>query len=769
MPVQFGYGLLTDVQGVQFRFATKAKDQDGWRVQRAWLKESVSGLYSLHVDLSAKLPGPDAAAMLGEDVSLEITRNQETRVIHGIVDSVTDGEWSSSNVFIRLSVVPALDALKHRSHSRIFADMTVPQIVQSVLDEALGPYQRKLEAPSLSRSDYPTREYVVQHRESDFAFAARLLAEEGIWFYFRHSADAEVEQLFLCDANESAPAAAEDPKVEFAPDRDTNAQHAAISVFSKSERQRPTQLRVRHYNWSHPELEIHGEASVKEPAQFESQRPLARYDHDDITLHDYKEPAYTQHDVNAQALVRLQHQRRDRQLLHGKSNVITLQAGHFIQVDDQEYLLLEVQHSGSATLSSGQASHHGTYENTFVCMPRALAYRPARRDKPRIEGMQTATVVDRSGKRTAPGSTADGEDIVTDVHGRVRVKFPWDETSADAKGTNSCLLRCAQLWAGSGWGAQFIPRVGMEVVVQFVDGDPDRPVITGCLYNGLNPPPYAKTPTQSGIKTASSVDPSRYNELRFDDALNQEQVFVRAQHDYVEQVLNDHKTTVTGAQSNTVKKSQTESIDGSQSLSVGGKRNKTVTGDEVNKVEGERKTTVVKTETQDYEDARTITVAKADTLTVKDHQKHTIGKGREVTISEQDDNTTVSAGHKTTNVKQKYTIWSEGQFAVAQGGGKETQLALDGKVYAKTQGDVTLTTGSAKVFAKGGKLLLEGKEEIKLVCGAASITLQSNGTVKIAGMQVQAGTATNSLKCDPKGAKLSGTLVEVVAPMVKIN
>jgi type VI secretion system secreted protein VgrG len=334
--------------------------------------------------------------------------------------------------------------------------------------------------------------------------------------------------------------------------------------------------------------------------------------------------------------------------------------------------------------------------------------------------------------------------------------------------------------SGAGWVAQFIPRVGMEVVVRFEGGDPDRPVILGCVYNGKNSVPY-ETFTQSGIKTASSVDPMRYNELRFEDAKDGEQIYVRAQKDYVEEVLNDHTTTVTGAQTQTVKKSQSESVHGNQSLSVGGKRTKTVGGDKEHgeeiTVKGERKTTVTKAETQEFQATRSITVTGVDTLTVNDHQKQTLAKGREVTISEQDDNTTVAAGHKTTNVKQKYTVWSEGQFAVAQGSGKETQLAMDSKVYLKTQGDMTLTTGDSKVYAQGGKIEINAKEELKIVCGSASITLKQDGTIQIAGMKVQAGNQTNNIKFEPAGATLSGVkvsasgtaMVEVAGPLIKIG
>jgi type VI secretion system secreted protein VgrG len=754
MPTQFGFGLLSDIQGVQFRFATRAQGQEGWRVQRMQLWEGVSGLYSLEVDLSAEVPGPDAAAMLGESASLEITRNQETRVVHGIVASVSDGEWSRANVIVRLGIVPALEALLHTSHSRIFADMTVPEIVQSVLDQALTPYERKLEPPSLSRADYPKREYTVQHGESDFAFAARLLAEEGIWFHFQHPADGEVELLFLRDSNQDAPAVADDPEVEFSPDRDTNAQHPAITVFGGTVRHGPTQLRVRQYNWTHPELELSGEETVKEPAQFESQRPLAHYEHGDITLYDYKEPKYKQHDAATQASLRLQHHRRGRHLILGQSNVLHLQAGHFMKVNDKEYLIVAVTHHGTATSSSGQAAHHGTYGNSFICLPRELAYRPLRQGKGRVDGIQTGTVVNGSGNRNAPQSSADGEDIITDVHGRIRVKFPWDETPADAKGTNSCWLRVAQLWAGSGWGAQFIPRVGMEVVVQFINGDPDRPVVTGCLYNGLNPPPYAKTPTQSGIKTASSVDPSRFNELRFEDAKDQEQIFVRAQKDYVEEVLNDHSTTVTGAQTNTVKKSQSESIGGNQSLTVTGKRTKTVGGDKENgeeiTIKGERKTTVTKKHTEILEDEHDVTVTKTVTETYQLEHTRKV-KGPQTFELEKD---------KTETIQGTYNLTADTGYCLTQGG---SMLTFEGdSVSLKTPGPFSVDVNGAATLTLDaqGNIALKANAALSLEVGANKIAISPSG-IEISGMQVAVTAGPSSLELGPAGANLKGAMTTV--------
>ena len=753
MPIQFGFDLLGDVQGVQYRFASKAKAQEGWRVQTVVLKERISGLYSLHVALSAEYPGPNAVGMLGEDASIEITRDGVTRVVHGIVESVCDGAWSRHSTLTQLVIVPALAALAHSSNSRIFSDMTAPAIVAEVLKGGLTPLGRKLAPPTLSRTDYPIREYVVQHRETDLAFVMRLLAEEGIWFYFAHPSDDEVESLFLRDTNEDALPVAESAEVDFSPDRETNAQHPVITVFGGTARMGTTEMRVRQHNWSHPGLELEGKEAIKEPAPFESNRPLLRYEHGDVSVYDYKEPMYTQHDTAMQARQRFQLYRIERQMIAGESNVLDLRAGHFMEVQGQEYLLIEVTHTGASTAGSGQAARHGTYTNSFVCVRRDVPYRPVRQDKRRIDGIQAATVVDRSGKLTAPRSSDQGEDVVTDVHGRVRVKFPWDTTKAEKAGTTSCWLRVAQMWAGAGWGTQFIPRVGMEVTVQFVDGDPDQPVVTGCLYNGLNAPPYAKTPTQSGIKTASSVDPTRYNELRFEDANNQEQIFVRAQKDYEELIFNNHKTTVHANQTQVVDKNQSETVSGSASLTVAGSRSKGVGGTESIKVKGPRTTTVVKKNTEIFEDEYEQTVTAAVNITHNATRTTTVKKDDIETITDGSKATSVIAGSYEVRSSKALTLVQDGKHA----------LQLDGKAHLQTSSDFSVTNGKCQVESKGGELHLTASSAITLGSGQAKIELKSDGTINITGTKIGVTAGNNSVVADSTGVTISGVKVSSTA------
>jgi type VI secretion system secreted protein VgrG len=381
--------------------------------------------------------------------------------------------------------------------------------------------------------------------------------------------------------------------------------------------------------------------------------------------------------------------------------------------------------------------------------------------------VQTATVVDRTGNTAMPGTSGDGEDIVMDKHGRVRVKFHWDVTPAGQGGTSSCWLRCAQSWAGRQYGFQFVPRVGMEVVVQFIDGDPDQPLITGCVYNGLNPPPYADKPTQSGIKTASSVDLRRYNELRFEDAKDNEQIFVRAQRDYVDEVLNDHKTTVHASQSQLVRKNQSEAVNGNASLAVGGSRNKAVAGPESIKVKGTRTTTVAKKNTEIYEDEHEQTVTAAVTITHNDTRTTTVKKDDVETISEGNKAISVVSGACEVRSAKALTLVQNGEHA----------LQFDNNCHLQTSTDYTVTNGKTQVASGGGELQLTAESAIKLACGSAQIELKSDGSINITGTKISITAGNNSVVADSTGVSVSGVKIsstavgihEIQGAMIKIG
>lgn len=745
-------GALAENSGVRFDFSTTAPDQPDWLLRKVSLHEQVSGTYALQVELGTQSGAEQAAALLGKSASVSWDREGDVRFVHGIVERIAPGTTTERMTTVHLTIVPAFAALKHASSSRIFAQQTIEKVVESVLVEALTPFGRKVRF-DLVKKDYPEREYVVQHRESEFSFVARLLAEQGLWYYFDHPKEAGAcEELVICDATEKAPAVRKDPEVEVSRDRQANANHEAVITFDPIENMVSSGVLVRQYDWTHPDkLEEKEQLVSDEQAGF----ALGLYEHGDIASYDYDEGTrgYGKHETDAQAQMRLEAVQVRRRTFQASGNVTCLRPGAFVKLEGTEYLILGVEHEGDCTSSADSARQRGTYSNKFTCVLKSKPYRTDRIPKPTIMGVQTAVVVDRKGGITAPMSSGDGEDIVTDKHGRIRVKFPWDITESTPSGTTSCWVRVAQSWAGQGWGFQFIPRVGMEVVVQFIDGDPDQPLVTGCLYNGLNPLPYADKPTQSGIKTASSVDPTRYNELRFEDAKDHEQIFVRAQRDYVEEVMHNHSTKVHGNQSQTVSKNQNESVGGSASLTVGGDRSKTVTGNESIAVTGERHLKVKKRNVEMFQSEHELSVTKAVSETFKaTHDRIVTGL-----------QTFEAKADKLEHVVGTYELTTDKAFVLNQGG---TKLSYEAdKVSLDAAGAISVKRGAATVdIDASGNITVKTSAAIALKVGGNKIVLSASG-IEIEAMQLSAKAGPSELALTPASATLTSvnTTVEAMA------
>ncbi|NJK31456.1 MAG: type VI secretion system tip protein VgrG [Deltaproteobacteria bacterium] len=322
-------------------------------------------------------------------------------------------------------------------------------------------------------------------------------------------------------------------------------------------------------------------------------RPERRedYEHDEpATLSGYRSEGLDFAAVERQVALRRALHRRDAVRFVGASTATQLAPGtkfellgHPLPEFDREYVVVSVDHAAGDR--ANPEARNETYGNRFECLPVEVEWRPERGTaRPRMPSVQTATVVG-----------PDGEEIHTDEHGRIKVQFHWDRAKHYDERA-SCFLRVVQPWAGNGWGCLFLPRIGMEVTVTFVDGDPDRPIVTGCLYNGEHRPPYGlpDEKTKSTIKSDSSPGGGGFNELRFEDAAGSEEIFVHAQRDLRAVVLHDHttqvdahqSTTVGGNQRNTVRGDQRESIGGEQTLSVGRNRIVTIAGSQSVTIQG---------------------------------------------------------------------------------------------------------------------------------------------------------------------------------------
>nr|BDT35522.1 type VI secretion system tip protein VgrG [Myxococcus sp. MH1] len=770
---------------VRFSFQSSAAPGAGWRVVSLHAREGLSELYTCVVDLANEHLDADVDGLLGSSAEVLIAHEAGARRLCGIVHRVEHLGTQAGHLLSRAHVVPALWSLSLRKDQRIFQEKTVPEVLEEVLTQALQPFERPFRL-ELNR-EYLPREYCVQYRESDLDFVQRLMEEEGIVFYFDHSG--EKEELVLIEENEQSPACQAvmgTPITVKGPEAAT-ASDECLRHFDYSQQLRTTSTVVRDFNWTHPDYDLTRESRSKD--ELGRERESYEYPAPLLGPYDANEKKYKYEPAQKQELLRRQAFLADGKRGLGEGYVTGFTPGYMFELTghghaalDQWYLLTRVEHHGDASEELTQDSlslrppgeQRERYRNTFECIPLDVPFKPARRrPRARMAGLQTATVV-------GPAS----EEIHTDEHGRIKVQFHWDrQGKRDEK--SSCFLRVAQAWAGLGWGFVFLPRIGMEVLVDFLEGDPDRPLVVGCVYNGKNTPPYAlpEHKTRSTIRTSSSKDSDGFNELRFEDAKDAEEIFLHAQKDFNEVVLHNHTTSVKANQTNAVDGSQTETVGGDQSMSVTGKRTKSVDKDETTTVKGKRTETVDKDEDITIKATRTERVTGKETLTlsagreatVNTLEKLTVTGNRQEAIGGKD--TLEVTGDKSVHVTKNYVMTGDVQLQAVQG---ECSITLKESISVEgTSKKVALHNSSGQMVFDGGKVEVTCTgQELKLVCGNASILLKSDGTVSINGSkEVGLGAQSSTVKLEAAGATISGPKVtssaigvhEITGALIKIN
>lgn len=536
----------------------------------------------------------DMARLLGSDCTLRVDRRGRARSFRGRVREVHDGHDDPARAWARMVLVPALWMLGLGRESRIFQDMMVPEILAVVLAPDLARYGRTLLfAPTRL---YARREYCVQYQESNLDFAHRLMEEEGIGYSFDHTSDHEV--LVLHDSNRGFLPIESSFASGFVPYEPHNLEVSStepVVFFQHRRRPSTSELVVRDFDWTQRAPNVEERATRGIPGL----TPTRAYEHGhgrSLYLWSYADGKYQAHDGVTQAALRVEAHANDELVGIGRGRVTGFTPGRRFQLGghptvglDGEYAITRVEH----TMERGEGTDADPYANRFECIPYAQTYRPARRaPKPRVYSVQTATVVGPA-----------GEEIHTDEHGRIKVLFHWDRRDVHDE-TASCWVRVQQSWAGPGWGFVFLPRVGMEVVVTFIDGDPDRPLVTGCVYNGTNQPPYPlpAEKTKSTMKSQSSPGGSGFNELRFEDRAGAEEIFLHGQrdwntvvendvtervgHDRTRHVRNDEAVHIGRHHVQSVGTTRTRSVGEDESVSVGGDRELHIGGDSQRQVGG---------------------------------------------------------------------------------------------------------------------------------------------------------------------------------------
>ncbi|MFK7986716.1 MAG: type VI secretion system Vgr family protein [Sandaracinaceae bacterium] len=604
------------------------------------LEEALDAPYDLTLSVMVRDGDADMALLLGRDAVLTIERLPLTRRVCGVVKTVREGQRRpDGSLEVHLTVVPALFMLSMRRNTRMFQNQSVPEILEAVLGESLGPYGRVAQLEL--NASYPKREYCLQYQESDLEFVSRLMQEEGIHYTFDHEGDVEIVNLRDDNAfAEPASAAPAPGEAGYQPHDLAVVTTEPIHRFFRAHDTTPTGVAVRDRDWTDGTLRV----SAEEQGTDALGRSREQYEHGEgrsLTISSYDQGVrrYQANDAPRQASVRKQAHTAEALTTSGIGRVIGFTPGKRFRLRghpgvgfDDDYLITHVVHESEESDELAPAGGAESYHNRFTCVPMTVPWRPRRvARKPRVPSIQTAIV-------TGPA----GAEIHTDEWGRVKVHFHWDRENAQDD-RSSVWMRVQQQWAGAGWGSLWIPRVGMEVVVQFVDGDPDRPLVTGSLYNAQNPPPYdlPAEKSKSTLKSNSTPGGGGFNELRFEDGAGSEQIYIHAQKDYDRVTLNnethtvgvDQTIVVGNNQTQTVGNNQTETIVANQTLSVGGDRAITVTGNFEETIHGTSTIQVLSPATETLNAGETQTVNAGRTETVNGGETRTVNGGQTETIN----------------------------------------------------------------------------------------------------------------------------------------
>ncbi|WP_248797456.1 type VI secretion system tip protein VgrG [Pseudomonas sp. MWU13-2105] len=572
----------------------------------------------------------------------------------------------------QLLLRPWLWWLTLASNNRVFQNLSTADIVTTIF-KAHAFSDFKL---SLSGS-YTPREYCIQYGETDFAFVSRLLEEEGIFWFFTHEDGKHT--LVLADSNDAFPPIPNGPKVPYLGQGMGERELHGIRSGQQSLQAVAGTYKTTDYEFTTPTTSLYGQAEAVAG-------PRSIYEHPGGYSAKARGDALSKQRVDG---LRSQEKR-----FVGESDCRWLVPGHWFTLTGHDDASLNIDWLVTAVTHEANHEH---YRNRFEAIPKATPFRPTRSTpKPRMH-TQTALVVGKS-----------GEEIWTDEYGRIKLQFPWDRDGKNDE-TSSCWVRVVLPWSGKGFGMQFVPRIGQEVIVTFIDGDPDRPLVTGCVYNGDNALPYAlpANQTQSGIKTNSSKGGGGFNELRFEDKKDAEEVFLQAQKNFKTNVLND--TTVT--------------VGHDETLTVQNARTRTVKeGDETVTLEKGKRSVTIQTgsDTLDVKDSRTVKVGADQTHSTGGNYEHKVTGNYNLTVD----------GNLTIKVTGTLTLQSGGSFALKSGADLAAQASTSISQKAGTslsnQAGTSLENKAGTTMTNDAGISLTNK-------GGAEQTVDGGGMLTIKG------------------------------------
>ena len=510
--------------------------------------EQLGRLFEFDLEMFSEKEDISPASVLGKNMTVRLDLPNGTRYFNGFVTRFVHIDTHSQRYdAYRATLSPWLWFLTRTSDCRIFQNKKVPDIIKEIFREHGFSDAIK---DSLSES-YGEWEYCVQYRETDFNFVSRMMEQEGIYYYFTHENGKHV--MVLADAYSSHKTFPDYAQVPyFPPDVHDHRERDHLSEWITVQQIQPGAYALNDFDFKAPRKDL--KAVLKQPKG----HPMA-----DFEMYDYPGEYIEKSDGNSYSKIRLQELLAQHEVAHGRGNAAGLATGYLFSLtqcprDDQnrEYLIISAVHRLEADDYESVAGAEGTgkpYRCDISAIDAQQPFRAARlTPKPLMQGPQTAIVVGKS-----------GEEIWTDEYGRVKCQFPWDRYGKSDE-NSSCWIRVSQTWAGKKWGAMHIPRIGQEVIVDFLEGDPDQPIITGRVYNGINMPPYTlpDKATVSTLKSNSSKGGDGFNEIRLEDKKDEEQLFIHAQRNQDIRVKKDAMEWIGEERHLIVKKKQFEQVEG---------------------------------------------------------------------------------------------------------------------------------------------------------------------------------------------------------------
>jgi type VI secretion system secreted protein VgrG len=717
---------------------------DQLMIKDATVREELGRMSVMDLDLLSPDESLALDDLLGRGFSVELVLDgDKSRFFHGIVAECSQTGRLGRYARYSAKVVPWVWFLTRTSDCRIFQQKSVPDIIKSVFREhGTSDFE-----DSLSGS-YSPRDYCVQYMETDFDFVSRLMEEEGIYYFFKHEQDKDT--LVLCDG---AGAHSATPGCEsvsyYPPSENVKREEDTIDNWLLSHSMQSGKLTHTDFDFIKPRTSLLAQHAA-----------AGTYPKGDAEVFAYPGGYLTVGDGSKYAQRRLEALQQQHERAVGSGNVRALAVGALFTLenyprDDQnrEYLVVSsIHHLGGMDFESGVSHASADVTVSFEAIPSKQPYRSlSTTRRARVAGPQTAIVVGKA-----------GEEIYTDQYGRVKVQFHWDRVGKRDE-NSSCWVRVSQAWAGKNWGSMHIPRIGQEVIVSFLEGDPDRPIITGRVYNAAEMPPYdlPANQTQSGIKSRSSKggSPANFNEIRFEDKMGSEMLTIHAEkdqeisvehdeshtvgHDRTKGIGHDETTTVGNNRTETVGNNEqitigvnrTEKVGANESIVIGANRTINVGANESATVAVQRTHTVGANETITVGAAQEITVGAAQTITVGAAQTETVGADQTINVGANRSVTTGSNQTVAVGSAASMSVGADESRSVTGGRstsvGKDDTLSITNNLSITAGDSITITTGSASIsMKKDGSITIKGKAITLDDGGDTNIKASGNITMK---------------------------------------